>query len=34
LYTVEVKKELRSIAGIYNLPIINGGRQIFIKNLF
>jgi hypothetical protein len=34
LYTVEVKKELRNIAGIYGLPIIKGGRQIFIKNLF
>jgi hypothetical protein len=34
LYTVEVKKEFRSIADMYDLPIINGGRQIFIKNLF
>lgn len=34
LYTVEVKKEFRSIADIYDLSTINGGRQIFIKNLF
>lgn len=34
LYTVEIKKEVRNIAGIYNLPIIKGGRQIFIKKLF
>jgi hypothetical protein len=34
LYTVEIKKNVLNIAEFYNLPIIKGGRQIFIKNRF
>jgi len=34
LYTVEIKKNVLNIASLYNLPIIKGGRQIFIKNRF
>ena len=34
LYTVEIKKMVNNISNIYGLNVINGGRKIFIRNLF